>query len=304
MHGKADKKDSLSLINRELLDNFNKKGIKAINIENIENWNSGFSDNKAVILTHSWPPCFEVNRFGDIKKSIILPWEYQRIPKQWVKPLNDIFDKIFVPTHFVRKALIKSGVSGELISVIPNGINHEIFNSKPVKNQITRSSKKIKFLFVGGTIWRKGIDILLEAYLKAFDKKDDVALIIKDFGSDSFYQGQNHRERILSLIRSGGIPEIIYIDKYLNEVELSDLYKESSCLILPYRGEGFGLPVLEAVACGTPVIVPRGGATDDFCNDDVAFFIDTFSVKNRFKGLNLTEEKVEVNVPKIDSLAL
>ncbi len=41
----------------------------------------------------------------------------------------------------------------------------------------------------------------------------------------------------------------------------------------PYRAEGFNLPVLEAIACGTPVIVTRGGATDDFCNDKVAWLI-------------------------------
>jgi glycosyltransferase involved in cell wall biosynthesis len=43
------------------------------------------------------------------------------------------------------------------------------------------------------------------------------------------------------------------------------LYTACDCLVHPYRGEGFGLPVLEAMACGLPVIVTAGGATDDFC---------------------------------------
>ena len=51
------------------------------------------------------------------------------------------------------------------------------------------------FLFVGGTIARKGIDILLDAYTSQFTADDDVCLVIKDFGTDSFYKGQTCEER-------------------------------------------------------------------------------------------------------------
>ena len=49
------------------------------------------------------------------------------------------------------------------------------------------------------------------------------------------------------------------------------LYAACQCLVHPYRGEGFGLPVLEAMACGLPVVVTGGGATDDFATDDHAY---------------------------------
>src|SRR5690606_35536152 len=45
----------------------------------------------------------------------------------------------------------------------------------------------------------------------------------------------------------------------------------ADCLVAPYRGEGFCLPVLEALACGVPVIIPSGGATDDFADTDAAY---------------------------------
>jgi hypothetical protein len=54
---------------------------------------------------------------------------------------------------------------------------------------------------------------------------------------------------------------------------LPGLYTACNCFVLPYRGEGFGLPVLEAMACSLPVIVTAGGATDDFVSDEFAWRI-------------------------------
>jgi hypothetical protein len=54
------------------------------------------------------------------------------------------------------------------------------------------------------------------------------------------------------------------LDEHLSERDLVRLYSSSQVLVAPYRGEGFALPVLEAMACGAHVIVTAGGATDDF----------------------------------------
>ena len=68
-------------------------------------------------------------------------------------------------------------------------------------------------------------------------------------------------------------PEILYLNEELPPDSLPGLYTACDCLVLPYRGEGFGLPVPEAMACGLPVIVTAGGATDDFVRDDFAWRI-------------------------------
>jgi glycosyltransferase involved in cell wall biosynthesis len=57
------------------------------------------------------------------------------------------------------------------------------------------------------------------------------------------------------------------------------LYTACQCLVHPYRGEGFGLPIVEAMACGLAVIVPRHGACLDYCDDASAYLVKAKEVR-------------------------
>jgi len=219
-------------------------------------------------IRHQWPPNF--NPPPDGRWVLIQPWEFGSLPKAWVPPIQNLIDEVWIPSHYVRQVYIDSGIDPEKVHVIPNGINPEIFNPDGSEMKI-HSKKGFKFLFVGGTIYRKGIDILINTYLKTFTAKDDVVLVIKDIGSKSFYSGQNLAEEIKKIRKNPKAPAIYYIEKDLTETEMASLYRACDCLVHPYRGEGFGLPVLEAMACGLPVIVTAGGSTDDFVDDNTGY---------------------------------
>jgi hypothetical protein len=92
-------------------------------------------------------------------------------------------------------------------------------------------------------------------------------------GVGAVYEDPRYRERIRQLQEDRDAPEIIYIPDYLSEEEMAGLYTACDCLVHPYRGEGFGLPVAEAMASGCPVIVTKGGACDDFCTDEIVYWI-------------------------------
>ena len=74
---------------------------------------------------------------------------------------------------------------------------------------------------------------------------------------------------------SGARPRIELIDDELSADELAALYRSCDVLVAPYRGEGFAMPVLEAMACGLPVIVTAGGPTDEFCPTGAGWRIDS-----------------------------
>lgn len=285
---------SLALINRELSYNMINSGL--VNLAIIPYEDDAFSpegntkfeilsnhhiDNKVeeedysdlpyVWVRHQWPPQDDIPEGA--KWIIMQPWEYSALRKDLYDTLIKA-EEVWTPSNFSRNAMINSGLDFDKVQIIPNGINPEIFNPYGPKYEIN-SNSKIKFLFVGGTLPRKGIDVLLKAFVKTYTKHDPVSLVIKDIGGDSFYKGQNAQEQISTLLQNPDAPEIIYITEDISEEEMAALYRACDVFVSPYRGEGFCLPALEAMACGLPVIVTDAGATDDFVDEFVGWKIES-----------------------------
>lgn len=213
---------------------------------------------------------------------LIQPWEYGFLPKHWTTPIQEQVSEVWCPSRYVRDVYCASGIAEEQLHIVPNGVNTEVFHpdappyvftSESGAARLPRVQERFVFLFTGGTLHRKGIDILLEAYRRAFTANESVCLVIKDTCTQTAYRGLNQKEHILSLVSDAACPPIIYLDADLSDHQLAGIYTACDCLVQPYRGEGFCLPALEAMACGRPVIVSEGGATDDFVDQSVGWQI-------------------------------
>lgn len=229
-----------------------------------------------VHVRHRWPPSFERPAHGRLV--VMQHWEFGSLPKSWIEPLNTTVDETWVATHYVRDCFVKSGVDPERVHVVPCGVDVSRFRPGATPRALA-TQKRFKFLFVGGTILRKGIHVLLDAYGSAFTAEDDVCLVIKDLGAGSIYKGGTAREKIREFASRPNAPEILHLEDTLSDAEMPGLFTACDALVHPYLGEGFGLPIAEAMSSGLPVIVTGSGAALDFCDEECAWLVPAREIR-------------------------
>jgi glycosyltransferase involved in cell wall biosynthesis len=199
-------------------------------------------------------------------------WDFGPLPAAWVEKINRQFAQYWAHSAWIAEQAKVAGVIPERLRIVPHGIDPAVF--RPTGSILSLATeKKFRFLFVGGVSLRKGTDILLEAYRRAFTAADDVCLVLKDHSGDLFYRANDARRRIEELRADPAAPEILHLDEFLPECDLAALYRSCDIAVFPYRAEGFCVPILEAMACGVPAIVPEFGACLDFCTAETSYLL-------------------------------
>lgn len=224
----------------------------------------------AVTVRHQWPP--DLSRPERGAWVMVQPWEFGGLPAPWIAPMRDEVDEVWCYTTFVRDRYLEAGVDPDRLVLTPLGVDGSVFHPGRPKSA---DDGRFRFLFVGGTIARKGIDLLLQAWVRAFPTDDGTtSLVVKGSPAAGAYAGSSIAADLARLRADHpAAAPIEHLDADLPHAEVADLYRACDALVHPYRGEGFGLPVAEAMASGLPVIVTGRGATADFCTEATAFLL-------------------------------
>ena len=211
-------------------------------------------------------------RVKDVKGVINLlhayGWEESEFPKQWVDDFNTNLEGISAMSYQVKKTLIDNGVN---LPITVTGLGLDHFSNIQSTNYPIIDAKKFKILHISSCFPRKGIDILIQAFANSFTTFDDVSLIIKTFDNP-----HNEIDSLLENFRKSysNFPHVIVIKDELNDSQIKSLYEQSDLLVAPSRGEGFGLPIAEAMLLGIPVITTNWGGQVDFANPKTSWLID------------------------------
>lgn len=179
----------------------------------------------------------------------------------------------------VRESIARVVGESEKIRVLPDAVDGTVFKlsemgKRPVGNQI---------IFVGAIRPVKGVDVLLRAVRLLVDSGRDVNLVL--VGESFFKDYQREYDRMRELTQKLDLERHVSFVGKRRPPELVHHIQESALLVLPSRAESFGTVLVEALACGTPVVATRCGGPEDIVNDQVGVLVPPEDPEALAKGI-------------------
>ena len=151
-----------------------------------------------------------------------------------------------------------TGLPDSRITVTPLGYDHQVFKPGPPP---PGSQEWPYLLHVGQAYPHKNLRRLIQAFAQVATRHPQLRLVLA---------GKPHLTEtpvLQAMVRELGLQKRVEFRSYVCYAELPDLYRGALALVYPSLWEGFGLPILEAMACGTPVITSTGSGTEEVAGD-------------------------------------
>ncbi|KAG2427381.1 hypothetical protein HYH02_014601 [Chlamydomonas schloesseri] len=218
-------------------------------------------------------------------------WEVDRVHAQWSQQMIHELDEVWVPSRWHADSCVAQGVPASKVFVVPESLDAALYNPDITDPVALPGRRRVAFLAVFKLEDRKGWQTLLTGYLKAFRDVSDVSLYIHtvtypnlSYRRDWILDTMNNYLRGLTdtylnatslyPTPSPGRPHIHVFGQHLSGAEMVRIYSSIDCYVLPSHGEGWGLPYLEAMALGKPVIATGWSGMTEFLNPRVAYVLN------------------------------
>ena len=215
-----------------------------------------------------------------------LPWWYINYIKWAIKRSVLNADLVFTVSETIREEIIETfNVKREKIYVCYSGVSDKFLSSKANMLEIARTKEKFSIkndflLFVGTIEKRKNIMTLLRAFkiLKENPKTQNIQLVLTGRPGYGYAEIDEYLKRYLPM-------DSVILTGYVSEEEKIALYDSAKIFVFPSLYEGFGTPLLEAMARGVPVVASDIPTTREIANDNVVYYGSALDYESLAKSL-------------------
>ena len=221
-----------------------------------------------IAFRNAWPPVVQGMR-GHLRVLANYHWEETRFPRDFAKAFNKTLDLITVGSSQTARFLEDAGVNVPM-AVVGNGVDHAAGRQPQSPEQPL--PKGFRFLHVSSCFPRKALDVILRAFGQAFGGDNTVALVIKTF-PNPHNEVTDQVAAFLEAHPDG--PAVAVLQDDWPDAAIAGLYESCHAYVAPSRGEGFGLPLAEAMLHRLPVIASDWGGHRDFCSDKNSWLVPT-----------------------------
>lgn len=180
-------------------------------------------------------------------------------------------DKVIALSEFERELLLKLGVSNNKIKIIPNGIDYEYYTKNKIPKEIAKKKLLIEpntrvILYFGALVKRKGIHYLIES----------IPYVLKEHKNVIFYFAghvQEERDYLIRRAKELNVMDKIRIEGPVSEEQKFILFSSADIFVFPTLYEGFGIPIIEAMAFGLPIVSTNIPVINEIVTKDVGLLV-------------------------------
>lgn len=197
----------------------------------------------------------------DGKKIAYNVWETTKYQDDFFERLKT-FDQVWVPTQWQKDCTVEQGIPEWKVKVVPEGVDVKTY--KPKNYVVSKPvNRPFRFILVGRWDYRKATKEIIETFTKTFSEDENVELLI-NVDNPFAYDGMNSTEERLE--RYGIKHSGIKILHHLSKKEYVETLKSADVFLSCARGEGWNLPLIEAMSCGIPSLYSNWGAQLEFAD--------------------------------------